>query len=420
MRFCRFVRNLEMVHWLLCGSEWNGGSRLQGINVHRYLRRSGIASQLTFVPPPPLTFSDIPWVPELAGDSFIFQPGDTAVIHTLRGPATVQLIQALKKRDVRTVFVDCDLFVNCEVGAAADEVVGISEFLAEKLGQLLQRAVHCIPDAVEDVLPPEELSAAVRNTSSRLRIGWVGIAEHWGTLDPIRRVLELREFNDFQLVTISNHPRATFPWTPRSRSTELRKCDLVVVPTRSTPQELAKSVNRVAQAMALGRPVAAGKIPAYMAVIQSGENGFLCDSPEEWADALGSLREPQLRRRFAQNAYELVGSRYTMHHVGMQWESLLRTASRGALESCPPDAAVRIRVDRQLQLDEWDHFAMQYRDRSRRGQSWKWGARAIGAALRGGQFHRAARLLRGICSPRRVPVVASRGVLAKDRCRESR
>ena len=43
------------------------------------------------------------------------------------------------------------------------------------------------------MLHADELTTAVRNTSSRLRIGWVGIAEHWDTLDPIRRLLELAD-----------------------------------------------------------------------------------------------------------------------------------------------------------------------------------------------------------------------------------
>src|SRR5689334_3853934 len=126
-----------MVHWLLCGSEWNGGSRLQGINIHRHLRRSGIASQLTFVPPARLTFRDLPWSPEFACKSPIFRSGDVVVIHTLRGGATLQLIHVLKQRGVATVFVDCDLYARSDVGAAANEVVAVSEFLAERVGQLL-------------------------------------------------------------------------------------------------------------------------------------------------------------------------------------------------------------------------------------------------------------------------------------------
>src|SRR5262245_42960578 len=240
-----------MVHWLLCGSEWNGGSRLQGINVHRHLRRSGIASQLTFAPPAPLTFRDLPWSAECACNSSIFRTGDVVVVHTLRGGVTLKLIHALKRRGVATVFVDCDLYARCDAGAAATAVVAISEFLAERLSPLLQRAVHCIPDAVEDVLPADELSTAVRNTSSRLRIGWVGIAEHWDTLNPIRGLLEQSEFKDCELVTISNHPQATIRWTPSSRSNGLQNCDIVVVPTRSTPEAMAKSGNRITQAMAL-------------------------------------------------------------------------------------------------------------------------------------------------------------------------
>ena len=123
-----------MVHWLLCGSNCNGGCRLQGINVHRQLRRSGIASQLTFMPPAPLSFSDLPWIPELAAESPVFQPRDVVVVHTLRGRMTLRLIEMLRLRGVSTVFVDCDLFSDRDVGAAADEVVAISEFLAEKLG----------------------------------------------------------------------------------------------------------------------------------------------------------------------------------------------------------------------------------------------------------------------------------------------
>jgi hypothetical protein len=372
------------------------------------------------MPPAPLTLRDLPWVPELACESSIFHAGDTVVVHTLRGGATLQLIHALEKRGVATVFVDCDLYARCDVGAAASEVVVVSEFLAENLGRQLRRTIHCIPDAVEDVLPAAELPAAVRNISSRLRIGWVGIAEHWDTLDPIRRLLELVEFRDFELLTISNHPQATMPWTPQLRSTELQRCDLVVVPTRATPEAQAKSVNRVAQAMALGRPVAAGRIPAYTAVIRPGENGFLCDSADEWAEALCKLRDPQLRRRFVQNGYDLVNERYTMARIGARWQSLLETVSGGKLETCSPDAAPPLRTDRRLQIDEWDNFAMQYRDRALRLQTWKWGAKAIRVALQAGQFRRAARLTRGVFSPPRGPAVARTNVFGEGQCSEAR
>jgi hypothetical protein len=165
--------------------------------------------------------------------------------------------------------------------------------------------------------------------------------------------------------------------------------------------------------MALGRPVAAGRIPAYTAVIRPEENGFLCDSADEWADALRRLRDPQLRRRFVQNGYDLVNEQFTMSQVGGKWISLLERVSGGKLETCHPDATPSLRIDRQLQIDEWDSFAMQYRDQALRSQAWKWGTKAIRLALRARQFRRALRLLRGIFSPPCIPAAVGMRVLAE-------
>jgi hypothetical protein len=77
-------------------------------------------------------------------------------------------------------------------------------------------------------------------------------------------------------------------------------------------------------------------------------------------------------------------------------------------DACPAEATPPVRADRRLQVDEWDSFAMQYRDLGSRFQTWKWRTKAIFVALLARQFGRAYRLLRGVFSSPRSRVELGR------------
>lgn len=314
-----------MIHWVLFGSTQTGSSRIHGYRIHKHLKRRGFASGIVFGPPSPVVVFDLPWenTSELAQADY-FRRDDVIVFETVRGGRARELAAKLKERGLKVVFSEADLYADSEIVNLADEVVCSSRFLAEAYAARHSRPVAYIPDAVESVLSCGELANRVRPVRKSLTVLWFGDAGHWATLDPVRSVLRRRGFADYRLVTVSNHPDADVPWCLATCHKLLRLCDVVVVPTACHPKALAKSNNRVTQAMALGASVLASPIPAYTDVIAPGQNGFLCDSEDAWANAFEAVRDPAVRIKFAYSGWGTVQDRYTIQPIGDQWLALLQ------------------------------------------------------------------------------------------------
>jgi glycosyltransferase involved in cell wall biosynthesis len=73
--------------------------------------------------------------------------------------------------------------------------------------------------------------------------------------------------------------------------------------------------------------VIASPVGANAQVVQHGVNGFLADSPEEWADALRRLEEPDLRRRMGAEARKTVEDQYSTAVVCPRLAAILSSAA---------------------------------------------------------------------------------------------
>lgn len=134
-------------------------------------------------------------------------------------------------------------------------------------------------------------------------------------------------------VTMSEWADHDIRWDPKTWLSELAKADIVVCPQNVALQP-SKSNNRVTQAMSLGRAVVASPLQAYKEVIRHGENGFLCDAPEDWAAALKTLRDdPGLREKIGAAGKSDVLGPYSLQSIGSEWKALLKSL---AIENCSP------------------------------------------------------------------------------------
>jgi glycosyltransferase involved in cell wall biosynthesis len=79
--------------------------------------------------------------------------------------------------------------------------------------------------------------------------------------------------------------------------------------------------------MAAGKPVVASPVGANAQVVQHGVNGFLADSPAEWADALRRLGDPDLRRRMGAQARKTVEDQYSTAVVRPRLAAILGAAA---------------------------------------------------------------------------------------------
>ena len=81
--------------------------------------------------------------------------------------------------------------------------------------------------------------------------------------------------------------------------------------------------------MAAGLPVVANPIGVQTHLVRHGETGFLAETPDQWAEAIGRLaRDPELRRQMGLAARHRVEREFSVEVGGRRWLELLRTVQR--------------------------------------------------------------------------------------------
>jgi len=75
--------------------------------------------------------------------------------------------------------------------------------------------------------------------------------------------------------------------------------------------------------MACGVPCIATPRGAAAEIIRHGENGWLADTPADWAEGLEALRDPALRRRLGEAARADVEERFALRHAAPKLKNVL-------------------------------------------------------------------------------------------------
>jgi glycosyltransferase involved in cell wall biosynthesis len=88
--------------------------------------------------------------------------------------------------------------------------------------------------------------------------------------------------------------------------------ETAVGPGLSVPWWMVSSENRLTLMMSLGLPVIASPVPAYEPIIESGRNGFVARTPEDWANMISQLRDPSIREAIGRAARAAVVHQYSM------------------------------------------------------------------------------------------------------------
>lgn len=305
-------------------------TRVAVLNLLPLMAARGVQTEIVFAPEQPSETPELP--PGLFGA--IRAAGlDIVVFQKVRGPSVLQLVRQLQSAGVRTAYVVCDL-VEPQMAEATDATVLVTDFLRFLYPAGLQHKLHVVHDGIER---PQALRAQV--------------SDHRGSASrPLRAVLvtsaalhdlpELVSPPDWLEVTIVGHypgrndSRARIArarWTlaelqglgakldylrflsdPRIRREawaadgvydHLARADIGIIPidrvaasqTSAVAAWQVKSENRLTLKMAMGLPVVATPIPAYLPVVEQGVNGFLATGRRQWLQALELLREPQAR-----------------------------------------------------------------------------------------------------------------------------
>lgn len=306
------------VGWLLVGDERVASARIHGWNMHHELLRRGLRSEV--INDPGAFDTRLRWKAPRRWWEAIGRRRNVLIFQKVESSRAVRLARLARRLGTRVVFLQADT-LHSPLYQVADAVVVPSRELARLLGTICPAPITTIEDALE---LPREVVVVPSERDKGLRLLWVGNRENMGGLDLLRPILDRPEFQDLRLVTVSNHPEATYPWSQETVIRELYKADAGILPCEDTPAARAKSNNRLTLFMGVGLPVAASPLPAYREVVEHGQNGLLVQAAGDWVEALRTLRDPACRRRLGETGRHIVWERFSPRVMGDRWERLLR------------------------------------------------------------------------------------------------
>ena len=244
---------------------------------------------------------------------------DALIFQKVESSRAVRFARLVRSIGSRVIFVQAD-YRDSPLYAVSDRVVVPSVELARQLGNLCRAPMTVIEDPID--IPPD-LQTVPSSRTSGLRLLWIGNGQNFPSLDALRSVLQQPRFGDMTLITVSDHPEASVPWSEVTAREQMLSADIGVIPCLDTPAARAKSNNRLTMLMAAGLPVIASPIPAYTAIIEPGSNGLLARTVDEWGTGLLALRQAAARRALGAEARRTAWQRFAPEVIASRWVMLL-------------------------------------------------------------------------------------------------
>lgn len=303
----------KRVFWILIGDRNTGSSRIHGYNVHEALLKKGIKSKILHSSARLLTKK------EKIKLLFSLRKGDLLILQKRKEISLKKLLYYLKFKGVSIAFIDCDLPI-CDDALIPyfDYIICPSISLTELYrSSHPKKNVEYIPDAVEYF---------TNNTPSynkrAIYFGWLtdNRAKHIKSLKVIFKSV------DWEVYIMSNKKDADIPWFnwgDEDRFNIISQHCVSLIPVVDDEASKYKSANRVLQSLALGNIVLCGDIVAYRDIINNGENGFICSTPEQWIAALKVIANEDYRLEIIKNGFK-TAQNYTMDKIVLNWISFLK------------------------------------------------------------------------------------------------
>ncbi len=152
-------------------------------------------------------------------------------------------------------------------------------------------------------------------------IGWTGTHSTISYLNALVPVLEkLEKTYDFTFLVISDkQPDFTFrslqylPWNKATEAEDLLRMNIGVMPLTDDQWSRGKCGFKALQYMALGIPPLVSPVGVNTDIVQSGQNGFICQTPEEWEASLQKLIQSiELRTQLGLAARHTIEMKYSV------------------------------------------------------------------------------------------------------------
>ncbi len=102
-------------------------------------------------------------------------------------------------------------------------------------------------------------------------------------------------------------------WTKESEIKELEEFDIGIMPLPDNEWTRGKCGFKGLQCMSMGIPVVMSPVGINKEIISHGDNGFLCETEEEWITSLSAIiNSPELREKIGRKARQTVIQKYSV------------------------------------------------------------------------------------------------------------
>lgn len=312
------------IGWVLTGDYQLASSRLQGYRIHEYLLKHGHQSHIVAI-----NFGKHEHRYSLAFFTSlirIIQNNFDVIIFQKPGWMMFKMSELLRLNGIKTIAIQCDPFRG-DYENYFDSTIVTTAALKKTLD--LPSAL-VIDDMIE--VPPDVFKRSYRQTSKKLKIGWIG----QGTgpsgkkliLPFIEELISSPELKDkVEFITISKGEWATHQWSIDSVYTNLCKCDLAIIPLSDDNWSKAKSSNRLTMLMALGIPVIASPVESYLKIASHKENCFIARDTDEFIAYISQCRSQPIREHVGKTARNYVLSHYAPDIMGKKWVSAIQVTT---------------------------------------------------------------------------------------------
>ena len=214
----------------------------------------------------------------------------------------------------------------------ADMVTAGNSYLSERAYQAGARRVEWLPTVIDlDRYPaPEE-----KSEGDMITVGWIGSPATAHYLHPLTSALnEVASRVPVRYIAIGARadqlqgtPFEAWPWTESGEVGMLQQFNIGIMPLPDEPWEKGKCGYKLIQYMACGVPVVASAVGVNVDIVQSGENGELAHTPDDWTHALeGLATDARLRHRMGAAGRRSVETTYSLQAQAIRLVGMLRNA----------------------------------------------------------------------------------------------
>jgi glycosyltransferase involved in cell wall biosynthesis/tetratricopeptide (TPR) repeat protein len=269
----------------------------------------------------------------------------TVAIFTQFGKEDLEIMKHLKSSDIKCVFDHCEALFNFPFERECMEEVDLITCCSTKLKEITNEHGFMKTVVLKDAVEKTSDKAVYENRYLKPKAVYVGMGGNsWLVNEYLKDTIEEA---GYEIVLCTEWDNATHRWTEEGWVDVMNACDVVLCPQRVEVQP-AKSSVKATVAMALGLPVLCSPLQAYKEIIKDGENGFICDTKEEWKNALIKLKDSTVRKKIGEAGKASIGE-YSLPVIASQWISTLTELINNQMKF--PDPPEKIDVKNRSIVD---------------------------------------------------------------------